>query len=121
MLRLLLIDGHAILHRTFHALPPLTTKSGQQIGAIYGFISILLRTIHNIKPTNLAVTFDMKEPTFRKKLFTDYQIQRPVLDENLVSQIVIIHEILTKISIPIFKVSGRLKIFIKILISLKEN
>src|SRR3989344_1599561 len=51
--------SNAVLHRTFHALPPLTTKSGQQIGAIYGFISILLRTIHNIKPTNLAVTFDM--------------------------------------------------------------
>ena len=106
MQRLLIVDGHAILHRAYHALPPLTNKDSQPIGAIYGFLSILFRSIQNQKPTHLVITFDMKEPTFRKKLFTEYQSHRPVIDESMVSQIVFLHEILSKMGITIFELSG---------------
>ena len=106
MQRLLIIDGNAILHRTYHALPPLTNSKNMPVGAIYGFLSILIRTIHNIKPTHLIVAFDRPEPTFRKKLFVEYQSQRPELEDSMISQIVNLHELLTKMAIAIFEVPG---------------
>ncbi len=83
MSKLVLIDGNAILHRAYHALPPLTTKSGEPINATYGFISMLLRIIQDLKPTHIAVAFDRKEPTFRKKAFKQYQAHRPEMDKDL--------------------------------------
>ena len=70
MSKLVLIDGNAILHRAYHALPKtLTAKGGEPINAVYGFTSMLLKIIEDLKPTHLAVAFDRKEPTFRKKEF----------------------------------------------------
>ena len=77
MNKLVLIDGNAILHRAFHALPPtLTTPDGQPTNAVYGFVAILLRVIEELKPTHLAVAFDRAKPTFRKTLFKEYQAHR---------------------------------------------
>ena len=56
--KLLIIDGNAILHRAFHALPPLTTRIGEPINAVYGLVSMLLRVITDLKPTHIAVAFD---------------------------------------------------------------
>lgn len=106
MHRLVIIDGHAILHRAYHAIPPLTTRNGAPIGAVYGFLSILLRTINDIKPTHLIVAFDRREPTFRKKLFSQYQSQRPKTEDNLISQIDLMHKILTSMGIGIFELPG---------------
>lgn len=106
MNRLVIVDGHAILHRAYHAIPPLTTRNGAPIGAVYGFLSILLRTINDIKPTHLIVAFDRPEPTFRKKLFAQYQSQRPKTEDNLISQIDLMHKILTSMGIGIFELPG---------------
>ena len=83
MAKLVLIDGNAILHRAFHALPPLTTKRGEPINAVYGLVSMLLRVIGDLKPTHIAVCFDEKEPTFRHKAFAPYQAQRPRMADEL--------------------------------------
>lgn len=104
--RLVLIDAHAIIHRAYHALPPLTNSKGEQTGAVYGFASILLRVIQNLKPTHLAVAFDRPKPTFRKKLFKDYQAQRPKLEEELVPQIGKVHQLVEAFGIPIFEMDG---------------
>lgn len=106
MPRLVLIDGHAILHRAFHALPPLTTSKGEPIQAVYGFTSILLRVVHDLKPSHLLVTFDRPKPTFRKKLYKEYQAKRPKADETFISQIEIVHRLLKSIGIPIFEKDG---------------
>ncbi len=82
----MLIDGNAILHRAFHALPPMTTKSGEPINALYGLVSMFLRVIQDLKPTHIAVCFDEKEKTFRQKAFPKYQAQRPPLADELSSQ-----------------------------------
>ncbi|PIZ99037.1 MAG: hypothetical protein COX77_02810, partial [Candidatus Komeilibacteria bacterium CG_4_10_14_0_2_um_filter_37_10] len=74
--KLIVIDGHALLHRAFHALPPLITKDGQMINAVYGFTSILLRIIREYQPDYLACTFDLAAPTFRHQEFVDYKAQR---------------------------------------------
>lgn len=106
MPRLVLIDGHAILHRAFHALPPLTTSKGEPTGAVYGFTSILLRVVHDLRPSHLLVTFDRPTPTFRKKIYKEYQSNRPKAEEVFISQIELVHKLLKSIGIPIFEKDG---------------
>jgi DNA polymerase-1 len=106
MTKLVLIDGNAIMHRAYHALPPLTTKSGEPINAVYGFVSILLRIINDIKPTHLVVCFDRPEKTFRKEKYVKYQAQRPVMDDFLSSQVTKMHDVLQAFSIPVYEKAG---------------
>lgn len=106
MSKLILIDGNAILHRAYHALPPLTTKRGEPINAVYGFISMLLRLIQDLKPTHIAVAFDRKEPTFRHEEFKEYQANRPETDKELSSQFEKARDTMTAFGIPIYDKAG---------------
>ena len=106
MNRLVLIDGNAILHRAFHAIPPLTSPDGSIVNAVYGFTSIVIRLIHDLNPSFLAVSFDRAAPTFRKKIFKDYQIKRPKMDDTLIPQIEKVHEVVRAFNIPIFEMDG---------------
>ncbi len=106
MNRLVLIDGNAILHRAYHALPPLTAPDGSMVNAVYGFVSMLFKLVNDLRPTHLAVAFDRPAPTFRKKLFKAYQSQRPEMDKELVSQVEKVHEVIESFGIPIFEVDG---------------
>lgn len=106
MSKLVLIDGHAILHRAFHALPPLTTKSGEPINAVYGLVSMLLKVIADLNPTHLAVCFDVKAPTFRQKLFKEYQSQRPPTHDDLSSQFEKAKSVVKAFGIPVYEKAG---------------
>ncbi|MDP3987839.1 MAG: 5'-3' exonuclease H3TH domain-containing protein [Candidatus Levybacteria bacterium] len=106
MSRFVLIDGNAILHRAFHALPPLTNLKGDLSNAVYGFFSMFLKIVGDLKPEYLAVCFDRPKPTFRQALYVGYHAQRPKMDEGLVSQITVVHEILHRAKIEIFEVDG---------------
>ena len=59
-----IIDGHAVIHRAYHALPPMSTKDGSSVNAVYGFALMLLKTIQDVKPTYIAVSFDVAGGTF---------------------------------------------------------
>ena len=104
--RLVVIDGHAILHRAYHALPPLTAPDGTVVNSVYGFASMLLRVIHDLKPEYLMVAFDHAKPTFRKKLFKEYQSQRPEMDKNLVSQIDLVKRMVDLMGISVYGLDG---------------
>jgi DNA polymerase-1 len=106
MSKLVLIDGNAILHRAYHAIPRLTAKGGEPINAVYGFVSMLLRIIQDLKPTHIAVAFDRKEPTFRHIEYKAYQAQRPVMHEDLSSQFEKTRKVLDAIGIPTFSLAG---------------
>lgn len=106
MNRLIIIDGNAILHRAFHALPPLTAPNGTVVNAVYGFTSMLLRLVGDLTPTHLAVAFDRPAPTFRKKLYDKYQIKRPKMDEGLAIQIPLVHDVVRAMHIPVFEMDG---------------
>lgn len=94
---LLLIDAHAIIHRAFHALPDtLKAKDGTSTNAIYGFFLMILKVINDFNPNHIAVCFDTPKPTFRKKLYTQYQAKRPPMDNLLKAQIPIIKDLLDK-------------------------
>ena len=104
--KLVLIDGNAILHRAFHALPPLTTKRGEPINAVYGLISMLLRVIQDLKPTHIAVCFDTPEPTFRNKVFKEYQAQRPQTLNELITQFEKARRVVKAFGIPYYEKPG---------------
>lgn len=104
--RLVLIDGNAILHRAYHALPPFTTSKGEPVGAVFGFTSMLLKVLTDLKPTYIAVAFDRAAPTFRQELFVGYQAGRPAMEDELASQVDGVHKVVEALEIPIFEVDG---------------
>jgi len=104
--RLILIDSNAIIHRAYHALPPLATKKGELVNAVYGFTSVLLNVMAHFKPDYIAATFDLKEPTFRHKEFKDYKATRVKAPDDLYSQIPRVKEIVRAFNIPIVEKSG---------------
>jgi DNA polymerase-1 len=106
MKKLILIDGNAILHRAYHALPPLTTPDGKPIQAVFGFFSMLLTILNDQKPEYLMVCFDRPKPTFRQQLYAGYHEHRPKIADEFVSQIVKVHEIVAKMDIPLFELDG---------------
>jgi DNA polymerase I len=107
MKRFVLIDGNAIVHRAFHAMPGFTMSTGKPVGAVYGFTSMLIRAIQDLKPDYLAVAFDRAEPTFRKQLYVGYQAQREgQMDEALIPQFADVQRVLEAFNVPIFSVAG---------------
>lgn len=102
----LIVDGHALLHRAFHALPSLTTQDGKIVNAVYGFFLIFLNALREFKPDYIGVCFDRAEPTFRHKKFKDYKAQRPQTPNELKDQLPIVKEGLEKFNIPIIEKSG---------------
>lgn len=105
MEKFVLIDGNAILHRAFHALPPLTSN-GEPVNAVYGFFSMFLKIIGEINPHYITVCFDKAAPTFRKELYVGYQAKRPRMDNDLVPQIQKVHDVLDKMKVCHFEVDG---------------
>ncbi len=104
---LLLFDGNALVHRAFHALPPLTVaKTGEMVNAVQGFVSTLLKVLNEIKPTHWAIAFDRPTPTFRHEKFEQYKAQRPKTPDELVTQIERVHQLAEAFHIPIFEIDG---------------
>lgn len=107
MNRLVLVDGNAIVHRAYHALPPLhKTETGQLTNAVYGFFSMILKITADLNPEYLIVCFDRAAPTFRKQMFSGYQATRPKMDDGLSKQFEIIRDVLEKSKICIFDLDG---------------
>lgn len=106
MAKLVIIDGNAIMHRAYHALPPLTNRRGEPINAIYGLVSMLLRIIQDLKPTQIAVAFDETKPTFRHNELPSYQAQRPPVHKDLTSQFEKARDFLRAAKIPVYSKAG---------------
>ena len=104
--KLILIDGHAIIHRAFHAIQPLNTSSGELVNAVFGFTSMLLNVLEIEKPDYLAVTFDKKGATFRHHADETYKATRSKCPEELVMQIKRVYEIVRSFNFPIFAQAG---------------
>lgn len=104
--RFIVIDGNAIIHRAYHAIPPLTTKKGEMVNAVYGFVSMLLRVWRELKPDYVAVTFDVAGKTFRHEKFDGYKAKRVKAEQALYDQIPLVHEVVGAFGIPIYEKSG---------------
>ena len=104
--RLIIIDANAVIHRAFHALPPLTTKKGELVNAIYGFLLVFLKAIRELQPDFVAATFDFPAPTFRHRKFKYYKATREKAPEELYQQIPKVKEILESFNVPVFEKEG---------------
>ncbi len=104
--KLLLIDGNALMHRAYHAIPPLTTTKGEQVNAVFGFTSLFLRALADLKPSHIAFTFDMSGPTFRHAMSAAYKATRQKMDEDLAKQIPRLKEVVGAFGFPIFELES---------------
>lgn len=106
MKKLMVLDGHSIAFRAFHAVPELVTAGGIYTNALYGFVNMLIKITQQYKPNAVAVAFDLKEPTFRHKMFDGYKAGRSATPEQLLSQIELLKDLLTKMGVTVLSVPG---------------
>ena len=104
--RLIVIDSNSVIHRAYHALPPLATKKGELVNAVYGFLLVFLKAVREFQPDFIAACFDTPKPTFRHQKFKDYKAKRPAAPEELYFQIPKVKEILSTFNVPIFEKEG---------------
>jgi len=104
--KLVLIDGHSILNRAFYGLPNLTNANGVHTNAVYGFLNILFKTIEEERPDYLTVAFDLKAPTFRHKMYSEYKGTRKPTPEELRTQVPLIKEVLQAMGVCIIQKEG---------------
>ena len=100
MKTLVLLDSHALLHRAYHALPNFISKAGEPTGALYGFSTMILRVIKELKPDYLVAAFDLPGPTFRHVAYKEYKGKRPEAEEALISQLKRSHDVVRAFGIP---------------------
>lgn len=104
--KLVLIDGHSILNRAFYGVPDLTNSEGLHTNAVYGFLNIMFKILEEEKADHLAVAFDLKEPTFRHKMYDAYKGTRKPMPEELHQQVDLMKEVLTAMGVPILTLAG---------------
>ncbi len=102
MPKILLLDSNAMIHRSFHALPPLTTPKGEQVNAVYGFANALLKAIKDESPDYVVACFDVNRHTFRNDIYKEYKAHRQETDEALSLQIPRVKEIVECLNIPLY-------------------
>ncbi|OGD84487.1 hypothetical protein A2696_01360 [Candidatus Curtissbacteria bacterium RIFCSPHIGHO2_01_FULL_41_13] len=103
---LLLIDGNSLFHRAYHALPPITDKSGEVANAVFGFSNMLIKAINETKPDYIACAFDTKAPTFRHVEFEQYKAQRVEPPADLYPQLPKVKKVLDAFGIKFFEKEG---------------
>jgi len=100
---LIVIDCNALIHRAYHALPPLTTKKGELVNAIYGFLLVFFKALKEFQPDFVAATFDFPAPSFRHQKYKLYKAHREKAPEELYQQIPKVKEVLKSFNVQIFE------------------
>ena len=107
---LLLIDGHAMVHRSFRAISAsrnlTVSTSGEDVTGVYGFASVFIRALNEWQPSHVAVAFDTPSPTFRHERFPEYKAQRPPSPPELRGQFDRVKELMATFSVPIYELPG---------------
>src|SRR6056297_1652272 len=96
--RVVLIDGNSLLHRAYHALPPLRNKEGLYTNGVYGFMTMIYKILEDYEPDYISVAFDRKGPTFRHKEYTEYKAGRKKTPDDLGMQFPILKDVLDKMN-----------------------
>ncbi len=104
--KFIIIDGNSLLFRAYHALPPLTSRTGQPTGALLGFAEMLLNLLEQEKPEAAAMVFDAPGPTFRHERYPEYKATRPPTPDDLKAQVELAHELARALGLTILEVPG---------------
>ncbi len=99
--KIYLIDGSSLIYRAYHALPPLTTSSGQPTNAVYGFANMILKLLADEQPEHVVVVMDAKGPTWRHEIYPDYKATRPPMPPDLVQQLPYFYQLLEALRLPV--------------------
>ncbi|MDD6237404.1 MAG: DNA polymerase I [Clostridiales bacterium] len=105
-MKLLIIDGNSIMNRSFYGVRPLTTKSGINTNAIFGFLNIMLKTMKEVSPDGVAVAFDLPAPTFRHKMYDGYKGTRKPSPDELREQFPYIKALLRALGHTVIECEG---------------
>lgn len=105
-MKLLVLDGNSIFNRAFYGIKLLTTKDGRYTNAIYGFINIMLKLEEDVHPDAVAVTFDLRAPTFRHKMYDGYKANRKGMPPELAEQMPVLKELLVALGYQIVTKEG---------------
>src|SRR5688572_5069430 len=103
---ILFFDAHALVHRAYHAIRPLTTTKGEITHAVFGFTATLLKALADYKPQYAAVAFDLPKPTFRHEQYAGYKATRVRMADDLRPQFARVRELVSTLGFPIFEVEG---------------
>jgi DNA polymerase I len=103
---LVLVDGSSYLYRAFHALPPLSNSRGEPTGALLGVLNMLVKFVKEYRPTHIAVVFDAPGRTFRDDLFAQYKAHRPMMPDELRSQVEPLLLMLRTQGLPVLRIAG---------------
>ncbi|MFA5877440.1 MAG: DNA polymerase [Candidatus Paceibacterota bacterium] len=103
---LILLDTHAIIHRAYHAIPEMTSPSGEPVNAVYGLAAMLIKIIKDLKPDHVVAAYDLPGPTHRHEVYKEYKAKRPQIDDSLITQINRSRDVLSAFSIPIYEMPG---------------
>lgn len=106
MEKLLILDSNSIINRTFYGIRALSAPDGTPTNAIYGFLNILLKLIDDYKPDYIFAAFDLKAPTFRHKMYSEYKANRKGMPDELAAQMPVMKDILRSMEIPILELEG---------------
>jgi len=105
--KLVLIDGNAIIHRAYHALPKsMATRKGEQTNAVYGFTTTIIKVLEDLNPDHIACSFDLAGPTFRHEQYAEYKATRVKADQDLYDQIPRVRQVVETMNIPIYEMAG---------------
>jgi DNA polymerase-1 len=104
-MKLVLLDSHALIHRAYHAIPRLTSPTGEPTNATFGFTNTLLKVLNDEQPDFIAAAFDVGK-SFRDDLFAEYKAQRPELADDLHIQLERSRQIIEAMGIPAFGLEG---------------
>ena len=104
--RIFIIDGSSYLYRAYHAMPPLTTSSGQPTGAIKGVTNMLMTLKKESEGSPIIITFDAKGKTFRSDIYEEYKANRPPMPDDLREQLAPLKEICKAIGFPLIEIEG---------------
>ncbi len=104
--KIVIFDGHALLHRGFHAIPYLTTKDGTPTNAVYGFTMMMLLALRELKPDFAIVAWDAPGKTFRHDDYKDYKATRVKTADELIAQMPLTKDVVAAFNIPLIEKNG---------------
>ena len=104
--KLVVFDGHALVHRGYHAIPHLTTKDGTPTNAVYGSTMMMLLALRELKPDYVAVAWDAPGKTFRHDQYDQYKATRKKADQELYDQVPTTKAVIAAFNIPLLEMPG---------------
>ena len=101
-----LIDGKSLFYRGYYAMPHLSTADGRPTGGVYGFASLALELVRQLRPDYVAVAWDKAKTNIRRRraIYPEYKANRHPAPPDFYQQIPILRQLLEALGWPFYEV-----------------